>query len=186
MPKGIQYEVNAFPAGQLCGGNKVRITCHQDNLINLALVAEGGNVQPNSHVDAFLHRSILEIVVRQRREFDTASEELLKLAVFQSPFPVVHQVPQSKSDFSEFAQLIVQRQAKSRLGRFGEINGTPSYRIMRPFLQRRTVVKEYSIQIVTDGGISLVQMRQRQLKGGPCHRLGIGRVLLRVTCPKPA
>ena len=107
MPHWIEYEVNSFPARQFSGRHKVRVSRHQHDLINLPLKAQGGNIQPDAHIDAFLRSEVLEILVSQVLKLKSAAKQLFKLSLLQFPFRMIHQMPQAQCHFSHFAQFIV-------------------------------------------------------------------------------
>ena len=68
VPKWIEYKINTFTARELGCRDKVRIPCDEHNLIHLALEAQRCDINADSHIDAFLDRGVVEIVVAQRRE----------------------------------------------------------------------------------------------------------------------
>src|SRR5882757_6590814 len=62
-PHCVKHEIYSLTARQFCCGHKIRISGNQDQLIDLRLVGEGCNVQPDTHVDAFLSKVESKIVV---------------------------------------------------------------------------------------------------------------------------
>jgi hypothetical protein len=122
MPKRIEHKINAFASRELCRGDEIGIAGHQNDLIDLALVAQGCNVQADTHINTLLGCGIFEICVGQDGKTEIASKQLLQFAFLQLPFPIIHQMPKTECNFAQFAQLVVQRQPKSRLRSSRKVN----------------------------------------------------------------
>jgi len=63
VPKRVEHKIDAFTPCELCRGDEIGIAGHQNDLIDLTLVAQGCNVQADTHINTFLGRSIFEIFV---------------------------------------------------------------------------------------------------------------------------
>jgi hypothetical protein len=64
LPHGVKNKINAFPPGEFGGRHKISITRHQDDLVRLPFVRQCGNIQADSHVYAFLHDVIREVLIQ--------------------------------------------------------------------------------------------------------------------------
>jgi len=121
-PQWIKDEVDAFATRELCSRDKIRVSGYQNNLIDLALEAQGCDVQPDAHIHAFLRRRILEVVIDQVPKIEAPIQELLQASVPEPPLGMFKQMAEAQCDFALFPQLVMERQAKCRLRCFGKID----------------------------------------------------------------
>jgi hypothetical protein len=121
VPHRIQDKVYPLATRKFCSWNKIRVTAYQDDLIHLALETEGRNVEADAHIDAFLRREILKVLVFQVFKFQDATQEHLETPIFQPPFTLIHEMPEAKSHLSEPPHFVVQSETENRLRSLGKL-----------------------------------------------------------------
>jgi hypothetical protein len=80
-PKRIENEIDAFAPREFSRGDKIRISGHQDYLIDLTFEAQRGDVKSDTHIHALLKGCIFKVVVDQTVEVETAIQKLLEPSV---------------------------------------------------------------------------------------------------------
>lgn len=61
MPHRIKNKIDSLAASQFRGRYKIAVARNQDDLVNLLLIRQGGNIQPDSHINALLANIVLEV-----------------------------------------------------------------------------------------------------------------------------
>ena len=64
----IKHYIDALAARQLCGRNEVGVAGNENDLIHLSFESQRGDIKAELHVDTFLLRIDLEIVVSKWRK----------------------------------------------------------------------------------------------------------------------
>ncbi|GEM_PF-3216491 len=76
VPERVKDKINPLATRQLRRGYEIGVSCNQDNLVNLAFEAQGGDIDADSHIHTLLDRCEFEVLVAERCELVAAIEEL--------------------------------------------------------------------------------------------------------------
>src|SRR6266702_1046250 len=100
-PHRVKHEIDSLTACQFRCGHKIRISGNQYELIDLPLVGEGCNVQPDAHIDAFLTKVESEIVIADVDPFAPSVDESFERVRRQLPIHLCRRyVAETESDLA--------------------------------------------------------------------------------------
>lgn len=156
IPHRIEDEVDAFPACLFCGGNEVGISCDEDDLIDLSLESQRGDVESDLHVDSFLTGVVKEVLIGEIGDDTTPTEEFFELVGFELPFSDRRDVTQPKGDLAGSPQFIMERQTEGRRLSSREVETYSGDWPMHPLLEWWAIIEEYSIQMASAGRIIFI------------------------------
>ena len=84
LPHWIKYKVDSLSSGMFCRWDKIAISSYKNNLTNLVFACESGDIYANSHVDAFLNKVRLKIILSEVLNFYFTSAQLFDSLLFNS------------------------------------------------------------------------------------------------------
>lgn len=115
MKQGINDNINPFPSCQFCGGNKVAVPNHQNDLIDELPVTHGGDIKTQPHIDPFLPNVKDKVLVRQVFKPPLLVQQAFQDARPKRPGIHIVKMTQPKGKFSFFPKTLMQVFAENSL-----------------------------------------------------------------------
>lgn len=172
VPHGVEDEVDPLAPGELGGRNEVAVAGDQHDLVDLALVGHGRDVETDAHVDAFLAHLVEDVLLVEIRDGNPSTEEVLNpLRLYGPVAAALVQVAEAQRYLALLPELLVELVPEGRHRCLREVQGLAGDGMVDLLGDRRAVVEEDAVHL--SRAVLLVQV-------APAHPVQLSRNLCRL------